>query len=304
MAEFEFIPPPKVDPPSFPMRYNETAYEAHRGHHDSDTPLEPFCLLAAPTGKTGIVYGVVLEQGAMDDNPTVHEPIEFAGFSFGDVIDLPWEGNVYITWIFTADGVGDVHMVGPSAPTNFVPYDPDSTPPVGKTTGYFMLIGNVDTDGFHQKWTGNIIVPSFQKTIGTHSWKITRTTAVDGKVNVRGGKVASQGCFGSAYLTMPDTENLVVSDGSFIYLSIVRDSSTREVVSLSVSSNTVEQFSDETTQYVELGNVALTAGKVTYIHQTQFEDLNIFEDLAVVNGEFQFVSLLMAGKNYYVPPAP
>jgi hypothetical protein len=38
--------------------------------------------------------------------------------------------------------------------------------------------------------------------------------------------------------------------------------------------------------------------------QTRFEDFSIFEDLAVLNGEFQLAPLLMFGKKPYDLPPP
>lgn len=288
-----------------PMKYNETKFESQPALPEA-LLSEPFCLMDAGPGKTGIVYGVVIEQGLFDANPTVHVPAQFADATFGDVIDLNWEGDVWVKWYYDSDGVGNVEVVGPDEPTDLVPYSPDSDPPTDKVFGYYVRIGSVGSTGFDQAWTGHIVVPSYGAKTVSHSWKITPTVINPGDpvtVNVKGGSFSTQGAFGGATVTVPDTDNLAVSDNDYVYLEIIRDSGTRELDGTpTITTGPTVSDSTEYEQRIELGRVRVGGGKVTFIHQTKFEDIAIFEDLAVLNGSFQLVPLLMSGKNTYDLP--
>lgn len=136
-----------------------------------------------------------------------------------------------------------------------------------------------------------------------HPWKVTKGDLVEGvqQWDYVGGEVYTQG-------TLQTVIDGSVSDVNgvgtgFIVLSFDRNSSTREIVadSAEVTFEEIVPDSDYNTQYRVLAKV--NSADTNPVTQHQFEEIRIFEDLAVVNGELQLVGLEMSHRNYYNLPA-
>jgi len=123
-----------------------------------------------------------------------------------------------------------------------------------------------------------------------HDWKVTASTESSGSWDVAGGYVYSQG----APINVADAN--VVGSAGYVLLKITRNASTREMTSAGVEFSADVPPSDSTYQYRALAYVNES------VTQYQFEEIRIFEDLAVVNGEFQLVGLEMSHRNYYDAP--
>lgn len=136
-----------------------------------------------------------------------------------------------------------------------------------------------------------------------HPWKVTDGGLVDGiqQWDYVGGEIYTQGAMQTVIDgTVSDVD--AIGDG-FIVLAFDRNPSTREIVadSAEVTFEAVVPNSDYTTQYRVLAKVSIVGDNP--VTQHQFEEIRIFEDLAVVNGEFQLVGLEMSHRNYYeLPP--
>jgi hypothetical protein len=98
---------------------------------------------------------------------------------------------------------------------------------------------------------------------------------------------------------------LYVGASGYVILTVIRDIDSREVVAVPTISYVEGDIpqSDYYNQIIPLAKVTFEEGAITNILQLKFEELHVFEDLAVVNGELRFVDLLMAGRNIYQPPA-
>ena len=166
--------------------------------------------------------------------------------------------------------------------------------------------------GFYKTWKVLAqpmgAVPAEDSETINHQWKVTASDeAVEEgeiKVDVASGRLFSQGKFNTGVagdgLVVAELVGEIVSTGSIV-LAIVRDESTREVTSAFIEFVEVRAASTATTQYVALAELAVVEG-VLYINQLRFDEIEIFEDLAVVQGEFKYVSLVIAGGNYYDLP--
>jgi hypothetical protein len=132
-------------------------------------------------------------------------------------------------------------------------------------------------------------IPEAGETI-YHDWKVTASA---GSWDVAGGTVYSQG----APINVEDT--FVVGSAGYVLLKITRNASTREMTSAVIEFSAAIPTSDSTYQYRALAYVIADEPVTQY----QFEEIRIFEDLAIVNGEFQLVGLEMSHREYYTPPA-
>lgn len=142
---------------------------------------------------------------------------------------------------------------------------------------------------------GGLLPPQAQR----HQWQATAATAT--AVNVTGGVFRSQEAFDQADVL---DVGLEVGASGYVILTVIRDIESREVVAvptISYVEGDVTQ-SDYYNQIIPLAKVTFEEGAITNILQLKFEELHVFEDLAVVNGEFRLVDLLMAGRNIYQPP--
>ena len=132
---------------------------------------------------------------------------------------------------------------------------------------------------------------------GHHQWKVLfKSSDEDVKSwSVVGGTVYTE----SASILVSDKK--VTGDSGYVLLKITRASASRKATEAVVEFSGTVPESDYTTQYRVLAYVS-SAGD-NPVTQHQFEEIRIFEDLAVVNGEFQLVGLEMSHRNYYEPPA-
>lgn len=138
-----------------------------------------------------------------------------------------------------------------------------------------------------------------------HPWKVTLDTVEEGAaatISVAGGTVNTQETFEDFFVEA--IEGMTAESGE-VTLKISRDSATRALTDAVIELYPTGSFpvSDYNDQYVALAVITMgDDGKVASILQTKFEDLGIFEDMAVVNGEFRLVPLAMHGRTYYEPP--
>jgi hypothetical protein len=132
-------------------------------------------------------------------------------------------------------------------------------------------------------------------------WKTTKATATT--IDIAEGKVYTQSGFTGT--TAAAVFGLAVSASGFAICTITRNASTRAITSAVSSYVTgTPAASTYTTQIVPLAQVIFTSGAIEKIIQLKFEELHIFEDLVIENGEFRLADLLMAGRNIYEPPPP
>jgi hypothetical protein len=124
-----------------------------------------------------------------------------------------------------------------------------------------------------------------------HEWKVRFVE--DGLYSVAGGTVYSQG----DPITLSD--NSVSIESGFIYLKIERDEVTRELFDLTIESGSTMPSSTQQFQYIAL---AIVGGFPDPIIQLKFDEIRIFEDLVVVNGEFQLIGLEVSDRNTYSLP--
>lgn len=138
-----------------------------------------------------------------------------------------------------------------------------------------------------------------------HQWRVTANPVAEGEsptLSVVGGTINTQETFEDFFVA--DEPGLVAASGE-VTLKITRDDLTRNITDAVIELYPTGSFptSDYYEQYVTLAVVTMNEdGKVGSILQTKFEDIAIFEDLAVVDGEFRFVPLAMHGRTHYSPP--
>lgn len=135
-----------------------------------------------------------------------------------------------------------------------------------------------------------------------HPWRVTRAS-VD-SVDVLGGIVSTQEDFNSTVVS--EQEGLAVGSSGYVILTIERDSDTRAMTGTPTIAFTSGSLtaSTESEQIIALAEVVVDGSSISDIIQLKFENLHIFEDLAVVNGEFKLVDLLFASRNIYDLPEP
>lgn len=134
-----------------------------------------------------------------------------------------------------------------------------------------------------------------------HQWKTTRAT--DTTVDVRGGTLTSQSGFAQA--DVAPVEDLGVTSSGYVILTVTREESSRDVTAAAISYN-VGELPESTyyEQYIPLAKITFADDAIVEIEQRRFEEINILEDLAVVNGEFMLADLLIASRNIYeLPPS-
>ena len=178
----------------------------------------------------------------------------------------------------------------------------EQQPLVSKSTKQFTTTSISDTpvSGF----TGGGLLPQKPQ---EHQWQVT--TATPTAVSVTGGVFRSQGDFNQADVF---SVGLEVEASGYVILTVIRDTDSREVVEVPAISYVEGDVpeSDYYNQIIPLAKVTFEGegegeeAAITNILQLKFEELHVFEDLAVVNGEFRLVDLLMASRNIYEPPPP
>jgi len=139
-----------------------------------------------------------------------------------------------------------------------------------------------------------------------HPWKVT-----DGGVDPEDDTLHTWNYVGGTVYACGQGADITVADGSvdtsvpaadvpgFVVLVITRDDATRELLTATVEFTETVADSDYTTQYRVLAEV----GYDVPVLQLQFEEMRIWEDLAVVNGEFNLLGLELSHRNTYEPPA-
>jgi hypothetical protein len=164
--------------------------------------------------------------------------------------------------------------------------------PVNANGAPLQVSGSKLQENFEYLDRKEVEIPEAGETI-YHDWKVTASTESPGSWDVAGGYIYSQGDL----IGVDDTN--VAGSAGYVLLKITRDTDSREVIDAAVEFGADVPTSGSTYQYRALAYV-IADDPVT---QYQFEEIRIFEDLAVVNGEFQLVGLEMSHRNYYTPPA-
>ena len=177
-----------------------------------------------------------------------------------------------------------------SLPHDFRALGKAPMPPPGVGGSPLQLSGSKLQENFEYLDKKEVEIPEAGETI-YHDWKVT---AIQGSSSwyTDGGTVYSQGA-------PINVEGISGGGAGYVLLKITRNASTREITSAVIEFLEDIPTSDSTYQYRPLAYVSLNNESVT---QYQFEEIRIFEDLAIVNGEFQLVGLEMSHRNYYDAP--
>lgn len=122
----------------------------------------------------------------------------------------------------------------------------------------------------------------------SHPWR-TKPATDPGDYNVQGGILAG--------ITIAD-QVMTVAENHYIYGVIERNTSSRAVVSASLTSGASVPTSDYTYQYVDIAQI-LPNNKV---RQLRFEDIRVTELFIIDAGEFRFVTIFDATNQYELPP--
>lgn len=133
-------------------------------------------------------------------------------------------------------------------------------------------------------------------------WEANKVSGTE--INVEGGIITTQSDFTA--ITVEPVEKLKAEKTGYVILSINRDTNSRSLVGTPEISYADEDLpeSDYNTQIIPLNEVTVENGVIKKIVQSQFGEIRIFEDLALVNGEFQLIGLEMSHRNHYdAPPA-
>lgn len=128
----------------------------------------------------------------------------------------------------------------------------------------------------------------------SHPWRVTCNNSDPASWDVVGDTVYGQG----DPIVVADAN--VVGDVGYVVLKITRDEDNREMTAAEVEFAESITDSDYTYQYRVLAKVDKEGPPK--VLQYQFEEIRIFEDMAVVNGEFRLVGLEMSHRNYYELP--
>ena len=126
-----------------------------------------------------------------------------------------------------------------------------------------------------------------------HPFKVTRNAQAESKVDIAIGTVYHET---GAFIVSAQT---AMTPQDEILLKITRDVTSREVINAEVSGYSVsfDPVSTNHYQYIHIASVSSSE-----IIQRKFEDISIFEDLAIVNGQFKLVPLEVVGFNFYDLP--
>lgn len=127
-------------------------------------------------------------------------------------------------------------------------------------------------------------------TSSLHPFKVTPNADDLTKIDIHIGTVYHE--VGSEVIAAQSA--VVMSD--LVLLKITRDATTREVTAAEVGPYSIgfAAISTKTNQYYHIATTDSSA-----IEQHQFQDLYVYEDLAVINGAFRYVPLAMSAANYY-----
>ena len=138
---------------------------------------------------------------------------------------------------------------------------------------------------------------------GNHPWKVTYagSDTPEGAEPVpqwgyKGGDIYTQGTMQTV------ADGTLSGEGEFVVLSFDRDLDTREIVpaSAEVTLKTTVPDSDYNTQYRVLAKV--TSEPSPTVLQLQFEEIRIYEELVIENGEIKLQGYEVSHRNNYQPP--
>jgi len=288
-------------------------------------PFDVFFLPATPTkpNRSGIAYGLLIEQGDDMRNPEVHVPAKFAANNFGGIVELLWVGKVWLQWVVDDTAIREVKVVGPDEPL-LIPYDP-SVPLVGlQQYGYYIQIGETSDveDETHNLWNGHHFIASYPDTGGAdfnHMWKVTSSGPAGGvspnaTYSVAGGVAVIQG----TRVPVAAKPNLAASGGTgFVVLKVTRNSASRVYDPGNIpviEFYTTVPPSTYAAEYTVLAEtLAVTVPAVipgdppTYRHditQCRSDEICSYELLIVANGEFALLPVQANSRNSYAPPLP
>lgn len=170
----------------------------------------------------------------------------------------------------------------------------------------FMSYSKIRAEVFDPNMQKTMEVEILAKRAGTKNgeelqWKTTRVGG--NSLAVKGGTISTQGRYSPPY-EVPEVEELKAEGDGYVILTITRSKDSREITGevISYAKGDIPN-SDYNSQIVPLAKVTFSDESIDKIIPLQFEELHIFEDLAVVAGEFRLVGLLMAGRDHYEPPS-
>jgi len=152
-------------------------------------------------------------------------------------------------------------------------------------------------DPYHLIYDGNL--PSWLKDGGVggsyHPWKVTAQNSGElASWDVAGGTVYTQGN------QFPVADDNFVGEYGHIVLKIDRNLNDREITSASLSFEPTIPTSSYDSQYRLIATVNSSADRK--ITQYQFEEMRIYEELIVENGEFKLQGYEVSHQNNYEPP--
>jgi len=142
----------------------------------------------------------------------------------------------------------------------------------------------------------------------SYPWKVTKASGLS--VDIKGGPIYSQGKFLTADNTgdpynVPDlTVTLTDSTTNYIYVSVTRDESSRDIDSAVILNSTDRKFSSSGTEYYLVAVITTADGKVTGIEPVRTSEISVLEQLVVIDGELKLVPVSIATRNAYDLPTP
>lgn len=157
-------------------------------------------------------------------------------------------------------------------------------------------------DGFDKRyraWVEDLGgIESEEGTAIRHPWKVAkggqRDDADAPEWTVTGGDVYSQG----GVITVVD--GAVNLKKGWIYLKITRNTSSRAVTAVEIAfTTTTIPESDYSDQYIAIAYVDEDVSDLPL--QLLFQELKVWEEMTVVNGEFKLIAKYMAHRNTYDP---
>jgi len=128
-----------------------------------------------------------------------------------------------------------------------------------------------------------------------HPWKVTPQNSGElASWDVVGGTVYTQGT------PFPVADDNIVGEYGYIVLKIEREFDSREITTAVLSLETTIPDSTYAYQYRPIASVNSSA--VNPVTQYQFEEMRIYEELVLENGEFKLQGYEVSHRNNYYPP--
>lgn len=129
------------------------------------------------------------------------------------------------------------------------------------------------------------------------------------KLSVTGGMLSTNGDEAGVNIVNTPVDLTVVQNG-YVVIKILRNASTRKMSAVPLISyvDGALPLSTQQIQVLPLAKITITPSIAQVIIEKNvpliFDDLHIFEELVVLNGEFKFADILTASRNTYSLPAP